>query len=86
MIKRQAVAEGDPSDAQESMSKRCLFRMATERQWIEDPLRWFDYMTQRNKSSHTYDLRVATEVASVIPAFRDDARALLQVLEQHHEN
>lgn len=81
MIKRQAVAEGDSSDLLESMSKRGLFRMAAEKQWIDDPLRWFDYQTQRNKSSHTYDLRVATEVASVIPSFREDARALLQTLE-----
>lgn len=86
MIKRQAAAEGDPSDALESMSKRGLFRLAAERQWVEDPLRWFDYMTQRNKSSHTYDLRVANEVAWVIPAFRDDARTLLRVLTQRHDD
>ena len=63
-------------------SKRTLFRVAEERGLVANPEAWFVYLVQRNKTSHTYDAKVASEVAAVIEDFSRDARALLEQLEQ----
>jgi nucleotidyltransferase substrate binding protein (TIGR01987 family) len=85
MIKRQIVADGDAATEVEGHSKRTLFRIAAERSWIEDPARWFDYLTQRNKTSHAYDAKVAAEVAAVLLQFHADAQALLTALEARRD-
>ena len=81
MLKRQIEMElGDAAEV-DSYSKRTLFRVAAERGLVTKPEAWFVYMVQRNKSSHAYDARVATEVAAVLEDFLHDARALLATLE-----
>lgn len=84
MLKRQIEAELDDSAEVDSYSKRTLFRVAAERGLIESPEPWFVYLVQRNRTSHTYDAKVAAEVAAVLDDFARDARALLVALTTRH--
>ncbi|MBX9613643.1 MAG: nucleotidyltransferase substrate binding protein [Burkholderiales bacterium] len=84
MLKRQIEAELDDSTEVDSYSKRTLFRVAAERGLIESPEPWFVYLVQRNRTSHTYDAKVAAEVAAVLDDFARDARALLVALTTRH--
>jgi nucleotidyltransferase substrate binding protein (TIGR01987 family) len=81
MIKRTLVHGGESAADIDSLSKRGLFRTAFERGWIASPDAWFEYLTQRNQTSHTYDAAVAAAVAAVIPQFHADAVRLLHKLE-----
>ncbi|PKO40082.1 MAG: nucleotidyltransferase [Betaproteobacteria bacterium HGW-Betaproteobacteria-3] len=84
MLKRQIEAELDDSTEVDSYSKRTLFRGAAERGLIESPEPWFVYLVQRKRTSHTYDAKVAAEVAAVLDDFARDARALLVALTTRH--
>lgn len=84
MLKRQIEAELADSTEVDSYSKRTLFRVAAERGLIESPEPWFVYLVQRNRTSHTYDAKVAAEVAAVLDDFARDARALLVALTTRH--
>ena len=84
MLKRQIEAELDDTAEVDSYSKRTLFRVAAERGLIESPEPWFVYLVQRNRTSHTYDARVAAEVAAVLDDFARDAQALLATLTTRH--
>ena len=81
MVKRRLESDISNSAEVDGYSKRTLFRVAAERGLVTNPESWFVYLVQRNKTSHTYDAKVAFEVAAVIEDFLRDARALLQQLE-----
>lgn len=49
---------------------------------ISDFDQWFDYLTARNKSSHTYDEGIAAEVFAVAIQFLPDGNKLLNALEK----
>lgn len=82
MVKRRLEQDISNSAEVDGYSKRTLFRVAAERGLVTNPEAWFVYLVQRNKTSHTYDTKVAWEVASVIEGFSRDAQALLKQLEQ----
>ena len=82
MVKRRLELDILNSAEVDGYSKRTLFRVAAERGLVANPEAWFVYLVQRNKTSHTYDAKVASEVAAVIEDFSRDARALLEQLEQ----
>ena len=82
MVKRRLELDISNSAEVDGYSKRTLFRVAAERGLVANPEAWFVYLVQRNKTSHTYDAKVASEVAAVIEDFSRDARALLEQLEQ----
>ena len=82
MVKRRLELDISNSAEVDGYSKRTLFRVAAERGLVTNPQAWFVYLVQRNKTSHTYDAKVASEVAAVIEDFSRDARALLEQLEQ----
>ena len=84
MLKRQIESEVGNTAEVDSYSKRALFRVAAERGLIDAPEAWFTYLVQRNKTSHAYNARVATEVALVLEAFFIDAKAVLKALECRH--
>jgi len=65
------------ADAVDPLAYRDLLRTAAERGLIADVEQWFLYRDARNKTSHTYDGKVAAEVFRVIPSFLPDAKALL---------
>jgi len=81
MLKRQIEAEIGNTAEVDGYSKRTLFRVAAERGLISSPEPWFVYLVQRNKTSHAYDVRVATEVAAVLEEFALDAQSVLTLLE-----
>ena len=82
MVKRRLELDISNSAEVDGYSKRTLFRVAAERGLVANPEAWFVYLVQRNKTSHTYDAKVASEVAAVIEDFSRDAQALLEQLEQ----
>ena len=82
MVKRRLELDISNSAEVDGYSRRTLFRVAAERGLVTNPQAWFVYLVQRNKTSHTYDAKVASEVAAVIEDFSRDARALLEQLEQ----
>ena len=70
---------GDPVD---QMGYNDLLRTASERGYIENIEKWFDYRTSRNQSSHTYDGNVAAVVFAAAKPFLADALFLLKRLEE----
>ncbi|MGE4132942.1 MAG: HI0074 family nucleotidyltransferase substrate-binding subunit [Bdellovibrionales bacterium] len=70
-IKKLGLAVTAPKPAMREMGRSGL---------IENVERWLDFVDARNKSSHTYDERIAREVLDVIPDFLDSVRELLQRL------
>ena len=45
--------------------------------------KWTEYRQKRNATSHTYDEKIAIEVVSVIPDFKDEAEYLLAQLKKN---
>lgn len=74
--------ERDLADAQsvDAMSFRDLIRMGGERALVRDVAAWMVFRDKRNTTSHTYNAAKAADVAAVIPAFADEAQALLTQL------
>jgi nucleotidyltransferase substrate binding protein (TIGR01987 family) len=74
--------ERDLADAQsvDAMSFRDLIRMGGERALVRDVAAWMVFRDKRNTTSHTYNAAKAADVASVIPAFADEAQSLLTQL------
>lgn len=68
---------GDPVD---QMPYNDVLRTALERGLIMNIEPWLGYRAARNKTSHTYDASVASEVFRSARPFLTDARALLQQL------
>ena len=62
---------------------KSLIREGAKFQLIERPDACFAYRRQRNLTSHTYDERVAEEVAKSAIQFFEDARQLLFALKKH---
>jgi len=62
-----------------------LFRMAAERQLIQDVEAWFEYHKARNRTSHIYDLVVAESVYETALRFLSDAKALLKTLNDRND-
>lgn len=65
----------------DGFTRKELFRMAAERQLIEDVEVWFDYAKARNETAHTYDADTAQDVYETALKFVLDARKLMNVLE-----
>lgn len=67
----------------EAAAKRGWIREAAKLGIISDAEAWFGFLTARDRTSHTYDSKTATEVFSQIPLFLDHARDLLKRLPRH---
>lgn len=80
MLKRRLQLDLPNAQAVDSMTWRALVRAGAEQGLIQDVDAWMIYRNKRNITSHTYDEVKAIEVASVIPAFAQDARDLLRRL------
>ena len=66
----------------DKLTSRDLFRSAFETGLIRDAASWFDYLTDRNQTSHAYDQKVAAEVFGSAEGFLNDARFLLAQLKE----
>lgn len=65
-----------------SSSPKMALREMLQNKLITDFDRWFDYVVERNKSSHTYDEDIAAEVYLAACQFIEDGRALLEALKK----
>ena len=66
----------------DKLNNRDLFRAGFENGLIEDASLWFDYLTDRNQTSHIYDPIVAAEVFNSAKGFLNDAKYLLAQLKE----
>ncbi len=80
MLKRQIESDSPSPEAVDAMSFRELIREGAERGLVGEPLRWFTYREQRNRSSHVYREDTAQTVYDAAQEFLPDARALLSAL------
>ena len=65
----------------DGVTRRQLFRLAAERQLIQDVDRWMGHHEGRNATSRIYDFNKAEAVYLATLDFVHDARALLRALE-----
>ena len=86
MLKRYlATASPSPGEYDE-MTFQDLIRSGNEQGLLlGDWPRWRIYRDMRAKTSHTYDEAVAQEVVKGIPAFIEEARYLLQKLDERFQ-
>jgi nucleotidyltransferase substrate binding protein (TIGR01987 family) len=82
MLKRRLELDLPNAAEVDGMSFRALMRAGAEQGLVADVTPWWVYRDKRNITSHTYDAVKAAEVAAVLPAFANDAQALLAALLQ----
>lgn len=69
----------------DGVSRRELFRLASESLLITDVDKWMIYHKGRNETSHTYDALTAEEVYQLAMEFVHDAKQLLMNLEEKND-
>ena len=84
MIKRQLEKMSPDPAAVDKMTYMDVIRSAAEAGLVDDVARYRDYREKRNITSHTYNLEKAERIEAVLPACRDDMRALLTELEKRN--
>ena len=80
MIKRTLETQFD--EKVDVMAWNDVLRSAAERGLISNVEQWFEYRTERNKTSHTYDASVAALVYMSAKKFLPDVQFLLSTLEK----
>jgi nucleotidyltransferase substrate binding protein (TIGR01987 family) len=66
----------------DTLTNRDLFRIGAEQGLIDDPASWFNYMIDRNRTSHSYDADVANDVFHTAGQFLHDVTYLLDQLKK----
>ncbi len=66
----------------DKLTSRDLFRAGAEAGLIRDASTWFDYLADRNQTSHIYDDIVAAEVYDSVKNFLPDVRYLMAQLQE----
>lgn len=66
----------------EATSPKGAFRVAADLGVIGDPQPWFEFLKDRNDSSHIYDEESANRVFSQLPAFLFSVKGLIASLER----
>ncbi|MDR3543819.1 MAG: HI0074 family nucleotidyltransferase substrate-binding subunit [Desulfosporosinus sp.] len=69
----------------EGVTRKQLFRYATENLLITDFEAWVVYHELRNKTSHTYDRDVADVIFNKAGFFLEDAKSFLKALEVRND-
>lgn len=69
----------------EGLSRRGLFRLASEYLLIDDVEKWIYYHQSRNLTSHTYNQDTADEVYDAASQFLADAKKLMVALESKND-
>lgn len=69
----------------DGVSRRELFRLASESLLITDVNKWMTYHKGRNETSHTYDALTAEDVYQLAIEFVHDAKQLLMNLEEKND-
>ena len=65
IMKRLLEAE----QSQKIFSIKDVFRFAAQYELIDSPEIWFEFLEQRNLTSHTYDEEIAEELIQIFPKF-----------------
>ena len=84
MMKRW-LAENVGATYVDGVTRRELFRRASENRLITDVDRWMEYHDARNLTSHTYNEETAQSVFEEAIAFVHDVKSLLKVLEANND-
>lgn len=71
MMKRYVDKTIGPGD-EKIKTHKDLFRIAAQRELIDDVYPWLDYQDARNQTSHSYNEEVAAEVYRITKQFRND--------------
>jgi nucleotidyltransferase substrate binding protein (TIGR01987 family) len=79
---RRWLEMDDLSAVERMHSKKDLFRLARERNLINDSEKWFTFLDARNRTSHIYDEEVAEEVYLVAKGFHFYFKAFVVELEK----
>lgn len=79
-ILRRQLSEDQGSEAIKLLSRKELFRVAAEYDYIGNPADWFSYHKARNETSYIYDEKKAEEVFLIAKQFLPDAEKLLELL------
>lgn len=69
----------------DGISRRELFRLATESQLISNPKKWFSFHAARNQTSHIYDLAIACDVFKEAVAFAEAVDAFYLELDKRND-
>lgn len=86
MLKRHLEAVSPTPEHFDGMAFADLIRSGNEQGLLlGDGSKWRIYREMRSKTSHTYDEDVAIEVVLGIPAFLEEARYLLQQLQERNQ-
>lgn len=84
MMKRQLEIDSPTPISIDAMGFKDMIREAAERNLINNPEAWFEYRRQRNITSHTYNENKAVQVYEAAIVFIQDAKQLLQRLQQRN--
>jgi nucleotidyltransferase substrate binding protein (TIGR01987 family) len=82
MMKRQLEIDSPTPVSIDAMGFKDMIREAAERNLINNPEAWFEYRRQRNITAHTYNEAKAVQVYEAAISFIQDAKMLLQNLQQ----
>lgn len=72
VIQEYAMEEG-----LEVASPREAFRTAADLGLIKDPVVWFEFLKDRNRTTHLYDEKEAKDVVSHLPSFISATESLI---------
>lgn len=61
-------------------SPRDVFREAASEGLISDPVAWFGFLEDRNRTVHTYNASIAEEIYQHLPSFQTELQLLLNKL------
>lgn len=83
MIKKYFAQSAFEKENLDGMTFYEMIRTANRMELLNTDLETWDiYRQKRNMTSHTYDENVAQSVVSIIPAFKDEAKFLLNRLKE----
>lgn len=86
MLKRHLEMVSPTPEQFDGMAFADLIRSGNEQGLLlGDWSKWRNYREMRGKTSHTYDEEIAIEVVQGIPAFLEEARYLLQQLQERNQ-
>jgi nucleotidyltransferase substrate binding protein (TIGR01987 family) len=84
-MKRWLSQNASTEEAENSRTRKELFRLAARFGLIDNPLSWFSYGDARNLTSHTYDEDKAETVYDTAIDFLEDAKDFLKKLQEHND-
>jgi nucleotidyltransferase substrate binding protein (TIGR01987 family) len=81
-IRRWLKENADVEEAEYPRTRKEIFRLAARFGLIKEPMSWFSYGDARNLTSHTYDEDKAETVYETAVDFIEDAKYLLERLQE----